>query len=154
MNLEKFRTPPKLDKFSIYLDKFRTTWFTDVVVAGCDGRELLMQEQAHSLATSENIERFWTAVATFLSAKVAKGPSCISTFFSMAGASCRKRKSVFISPKHKIKVPTSDGYSSCVRGANSAALFLIFDLEPCFATATKERKSSTKLKHCQTKIFN
>ncbi len=29
MNLDKFRTPQKLDKFSIYIDKFRTLRFTD-----------------------------------------------------------------------------------------------------------------------------
>jgi hypothetical protein len=74
----------------------------------------------------------------------------------MAGASCRKRKSVLINPNYKIKVPASDGYASCVRGANSAALFLIFDLEPCWlpvaadgriraGTAEREREREREL---------
>ncbi len=39
-NLDKFRTPPKLDKFSNKLDKFRTPLFTDTA-AGLEAREAL-----------------------------------------------------------------------------------------------------------------
>jgi hypothetical protein len=116
----------------------KVRWLTWLVVAGLDGRELLLEEQVNgavlgwvdlqklsvstvcifgkdkpSIAMLQRTMYFWMAVTTFLNAKQAKGPSCTSTCFLISGAFrvCRKRKSVFKIRKHEIKVPTSAGYS-------------------------------------------